>query len=60
MIPRDYVTEWRQQAPRGQDSQVEQDLGRGAYMPLQVLLVIWSIRARVPISKFQGSSDQLP
>lgn len=26
MIPRDYVTEWRQQAPWVQDSQVEQDL----------------------------------
>ena len=26
MIPRDYITEWRTQAPWVQDSQVEQDL----------------------------------
>jgi predicted nucleotidyltransferase component of viral defense system len=26
MIPRDYITEWRQQAPWAQDFQVEQDL----------------------------------
>lgn len=26
MIPRDYITEWRAQAPWIQDSQVEQDL----------------------------------
>ena len=26
MIPRDYITEWRQQAPWTQDAQVEQDL----------------------------------
>ena len=27
MIPRDYITEWRVEAPWVQDSQVEQDLG---------------------------------
>lgn len=26
MIPRDYITEWREEAPWVQDSQVEQDL----------------------------------
>ena len=26
MIPRDYITEWRAEAPWVQDSQVEQDL----------------------------------
>ena len=26
MIPKDFITEWRQTAPRIQDSQVEQDL----------------------------------
>jgi hypothetical protein len=27
MIPRDYITEWRSQAPWVQDIQIEQDLG---------------------------------
>ena len=26
MIPRDYITEWREQAPWVEDAQVEQDL----------------------------------
>ena len=49
MIPRDYITEWRAEAPWVQDSQVEQDLVIARALvenfshPLLAVAFLWDI-----------------